>query len=135
MILLDTSVLIDYLRSQDPKLLATMQAEGAAICGVTRAEILHGARNAKHRTQLLIILNVFSQVGIPDAIWDEAGDLLATLRTSGVTIPFTDALLATLAIALDVDLWTRDKHFCDVQAHVPRLKLYRENLPTPEGAG
>ena len=39
MILVDTSVVIDYLRSADATLLALFQAHDAAICGVTRAEV------------------------------------------------------------------------------------------------
>ena len=41
-------------------------------------------------------------------------------------IPFTDALLATVAVSLDVELWVRDQHFVDIQSRIPGLKLYRE---------
>ncbi len=53
MILVDAMVLVDYLRQGDPALLALMQVNGAEFCGVTRAEILRGARGPKHRLKLL----------------------------------------------------------------------------------
>ncbi len=126
MILLDTSVLIDYLRSHDAKLLGVMQSHNAAICGVTRAEILHGARTEQHRAQLLVVLNTFPQVPFAEALWDATGDLLAVLRVNGVTVPFADALLAALSISLDVELWTRDQQFTKMQQHVPALRLFVE---------
>jgi predicted nucleic acid-binding protein len=61
MILLDTSVVIDYLRTADARMLAVFQAEDAAICGVTRAEVLHGARDPAHRAQLIAALDAFGQ--------------------------------------------------------------------------
>jgi len=57
---------------------------------------------------LQIVLNAFFQVTISDLLWDDVGDSLAMLRSNGVTIPFSDAILATLAISLDVEFWTRD---------------------------
>ena len=80
MILVDSTVLIDYLRQGDAALLATMQANGAAICGVTRAEILHGARGPKHRQKLMQLLDTFPLVSMPDSAWDAVGDHLAILR-------------------------------------------------------
>ena len=49
MILADTSVLIDYLRSKDAQLLAHLKNNSAVVCGIVRAEILCGAQNAGHR--------------------------------------------------------------------------------------
>ena len=130
MILLDTSVLIDYLRSHDAKLLGQMQAHDAVICGVTRAEILHGARTEQHREQLLVVLNTFPQVPFAEPLWDAVGNLLATLRAHGVTVPFADVLLAALSISLGVELWTRDAQFTKIQEHVPALRLFVEPLST-----
>ena len=39
-----------------------------------------------------------------------AGDLLAALRSAGVTVPFNDALIAAVAISAGLELWTRDTH-------------------------
>jgi predicted nucleic acid-binding protein len=127
MTLLDASVIIDGLRAKNVALLNQMSAAGGAICGVTRAEILSGARDAKNRANLITILDGFQQIAIPESMWDEIGDVQAQLRTSGVTVPLVDAVLATVAISLDVEVWARDIQFNTIQGVMPALKLYREN--------
>ena len=129
MILVDTSVVIDFSRSGDPAMLATFQAEDAAICGVTRAEVLHGSRDAKHAARLTAALDSFRQEAIPELLWDTIGANLASLRSRAVTVPFADVIIATLAIALDVELWTRDKQFGMIRSVLPALKLFQEPKP------
>ena len=53
MIIVDASVVIDYIRSQDPKLQTLLLALPVAICGVTRAEVLCGSRDPAHRRRQL----------------------------------------------------------------------------------
>jgi len=43
MILVDANVVIAYLKKPDPKVLGLFQTHQAAVCGITRAEVLHGA--------------------------------------------------------------------------------------------
>ncbi|MBA4192568.1 MAG: hypothetical protein C0467_31760 [Planctomycetaceae bacterium] len=127
MILVDTGVLIDYTRTpSDPKLGGLFRTLPLAICGAVRAEILHGSRNPRDRARLVLLLDCFSQLAIPESHWDTIGDNLNALRKSGVTIPFTDAIIATVALANDIELWTRDTHFTLVQRVLPALKLFIE---------
>jgi predicted nucleic acid-binding protein len=125
MILVDAAVLIAYQRTADAKLAALFRSLPVAICRITRAEVLHGARNPSDRQQLLILLNAFQQVSIPDALWDVVGENLATLR-AGVTVPFPDVVLTTVALANGMELWTRDQHFTLIQGVLPSLKLFQE---------
>jgi len=125
MILADSTIVVEFLRTNDAKLRGLIVLSPAAICGVTRAEILHGARDAAHRQKLLIALNMFHQLPFPEVFWDQAGDYLASLRAAGVTIPFADALIATVALASDIELWTRDAHFGQVQRVLPALRLFQ----------
>jgi predicted nucleic acid-binding protein len=126
MIPVDTSVVIDYLRTADPKLVGLFNVHGAAVCGATRAEVLNGRRDPAHRARMLAALNSFHQVPRPDALWDDVGDNLGTLRTSGVTVPFPDVVIATVAIANDIELWTRDNQFLHIQRVLARLRLFVE---------
>lgn len=48
MILIDSSVVIEFTRSGDPALLKQFFIHNGAITGITRAEVLHSARNPKH---------------------------------------------------------------------------------------
>ena len=84
MILVDTSVVIDYIQGKDAKLMVLLPTLPVAICGIVRAELLHGARHPKHRADMLTLLSTFSQLTIAESIWDSVGDNLAALRASGL---------------------------------------------------
>jgi predicted nucleic acid-binding protein len=126
MILVDTSVVIDYTRGKDPKLRALVQTKPVAVCGVVRAEILCGARNAADRANLLVELAAFQAVATLESVWDALGDNLAQVRRNGLTVPLADAIIATLGIENDLEVWSRDQHFPAIQAILPRLKLFQE---------
>jgi predicted nucleic acid-binding protein len=126
MILVDASVLIDFLKKPNAKVLQLLQTNQAAVRGITRAEVLHGARDPADRQRLLNQLNVLAQVTIPDSLWDAVGDALAALRAGGVAVPFPDVVVAYVAIEYGIELWTRDQHFSLVQAVLPQLKLFQE---------
>jgi predicted nucleic acid-binding protein len=126
MILVDASVLIDFLRTKDPKLDRQFRSEPVAVCGVTRAEILAGARRVPDRHRLLLFLNRFQQVPMPDGLWDMVGDNIAALNARGLTVPFPDAVVATLGIENDIEVWARDPHFPTMQKILARLKLFHE---------
>lgn len=125
MILVDTSVVIGYLRSADPAVLALFIARDAAICGISRARVLHGAQSPRDRANLIRSLDGFGQLAIPEALWDEVGDNLVTLRRRGVNVPFADFVVATAAVYYDIELWSLDKHFALVQRVLPALRLFR----------
>jgi predicted nucleic acid-binding protein len=125
-ILLDSTVIFDYTRGTDARLAGWFKKYPVAICEIVRSEVLHGARSPSDRTKLIALLSVFAHVPLPESIWDAVGDNLAILRSNGVTVPFQDAVLTTLAISIDVELWTRDKHFSLIQKWLPPLKLFQE---------
>ncbi|HEY1380649.1 MAG TPA: PIN domain-containing protein [Gemmataceae bacterium] len=126
MTLVDASIVIDYERSGDPTLLQLFRTHGGALCGVTRAEVLHGVRSPANRPKVIAALNSFTHVPIPDSLWDQVGDNLAALRAAGLRFPFPDVVLATVAIANDIELWTRDRQFKLMQSVLPALRLFVE---------
>jgi predicted nucleic acid-binding protein len=71
-------------------------------------------------------LGTYRQVPIPGALWDTVGDHLAALRAAGVTVPFPDVAIATVAIANGIELWARDRHFPLIQSILPALRLFQE---------
>jgi predicted nucleic acid-binding protein len=126
MILADTSVVIAYLRTAEPKLLATLKQHGAAICGITRAEVLYGVRNPADHARFISALNLLPQEPIPDALWDTVGLYLARLRGAGLPMSLADVAISTLAMHLDVELWARDQHFPLIQSVLTTLRLFQE---------
>ena len=65
-------------------------------------------------------------MSLSDSLWDTVGDNLATLRSKGITVPMADAVIATLGIENDIEVWARDPHFPLMQTALPRLKLFQE---------
>jgi predicted nucleic acid-binding protein len=126
MILLDASVLIDALRRPDPRLHQLFITYQAAVCGLTRAEVLCGARSVPHFQNLSAALARFPQISIPETTWDNLGQHLNTLRLRGITVPFPDVLLASVAIVNDIELWTHDAQFTLMQTVLPALRLFQE---------
>lgn len=53
-------------------------------------------------------------------MWDAAGDLDASLRKKGVTIPPMDVLIARICLHHKVSLFTLDEHF----RAVPGLQVF-----------
>jgi len=125
-ILVDTSVVIDYTRGQDARLVALLPTLSVATCGVVRAELLSGARDPKHRATIASLMATFQHIPIPEWLWDKIGDNLAALRVSGITVPLPDVVIATVGIENDIEVWARDAHFSRMQSVLPRLKLFQE---------
>ncbi len=129
MILVDSTVVITFLRTQDARLLALFQTHQASVTGVVRAEILSGVRDATERVRTVTALDGFLQTDIPYSLWDRIGRHRELLRSVGVNLPFNDIVLATLAIHCDVEIWSRDRHFPMMRNVLPSLRLFQE--PTP----
>jgi predicted nucleic acid-binding protein len=95
MILVDAGVLIDFLRTKDPKLHGLLRSLSIAVCGMTRAEILAGTRRPKDRQRLLKFLATFQQVSILEPYWNHVGENLGILYARGITVPFPDVVITT----------------------------------------
>lgn len=126
MILTDTSVLIDFVRAKDARLNVLFPTLLVAICGVSRAEVLRGSQGARHHQRLLTFLNSLQQLPISDSIWDAVGRHLALLQSKGIILPFPDVVIASVAVSMGIELWTRDKHFSVIQTVLPALRLFQE---------
>lgn len=126
MILVDTSILIAYLRSHNTKLLARFQELDAVVSGSIRAEILHGSRNVDDTRRLLEFLAAFPTLGTPETLWDEVELLLFSLRKKSIQVPFNDAVIALLAVTYNVELWTADHDYEAIQSVETRLVPYSD---------
>ena len=124
MILLDTSVLIKHLRTADPSIRTVLSSNPIGVSVVTRAEILHGAKSDPNFASLTRMLDTFHQFGVDDAGWVDLSRNLYEIRKRGLTVPFPDALIATVAVRSGLELWTLDNHFRLMQAALPSLKLF-----------
>jgi predicted nucleic acid-binding protein len=126
MILVDTSVFIDFLRAKDPRMKGHFATFGAAVCGAVRAEVLAGALSPAHAAKLAAALNALPQIPTPESVWDIVGEHLAALRRNGLTAGFVDVVIATAAMTAGLELWTRDKFLLSLPTHLPGLRLFPE---------
>lgn len=114
-VLLDTTAWIDFLRPGTRALgdIASdlIAADRAVICGVVVTELLRGIRGAGELRQLQRMLEQIPRLDTIEQDWDDAGTTLCELRGKGVTVPLTDALIATVARRKGVAILTSDEHF------------------------
>jgi len=81
------------------------------LVGPVLAELLQGMRNAKETDLLKTLLTTLPYLEIDRQDWHAAGQILQELRSRGVTIPLTDALIGMVAKRHDLRLLTIDRHF------------------------
>jgi predicted nucleic acid-binding protein len=130
MILLDASVVIAYWKFHRDEFAAVLRREDIHVCGVTLAELMHGSRDQNDCARIEREIGRFIRLSIDDEDWASLGRNLFLLRTSGIRVPFQDALLATVAITHDMEFWTLDGHYTLIQQALPKLRLF-----SPEAGG
>lgn len=122
-VLLDTSIWIDALRGKTPNIVALTQGllndDRALTCGPVIFEIKRGLRSPE-RKKILPLFDALIRLSFDEAMWDAAGDLDASLRKKGVTIPPMDVLIAQICLHHKVALFTLNEHF----RLVPGLQVF-----------
>ena len=129
MILADTNIFIDFWNNPTEDLKNIFIKEDIAVCGVVRAELLHGAVSAKDFANITTMLEAFDEFNLEIPDWQILGDNLYNLRKKGISIPFSDAIIATTALKHGIPVWTGDKHFLLIQSLLTGLNIYQ----TPDG--
>ena len=113
MILADTSVWIDHLRSGDKELQQQLSRGQVVTHPAVVAELALGS--LKERAKTLALLDLLPQVRV--AKLDEIRTLIEARRLYGHGIGLTDAhLIASVLINPPTLLWTRDKQLRKVAA-------------------
>jgi predicted nucleic acid-binding protein len=129
--LVDTSAWLFALRKDaNPEIksrLDTLLREDIVlITGIIKLELLGGTRNREEFSRLKSRLDALPYVSMEEPLlWDLACEMVFDLRRKGVTIPYTDILIASAAIKEDIILLHADAHFDQVAKH---LKLRVESF-------
>ena len=124
-LLTDTNIFIDYWKRPTEGLRTIFRESDIVVCGVVRAELLHGAVSEKNFREMTIMLDAFDEINPTEDSWQCLGDFLYRMRRHGITAPFTDAMISTIAVENDLSVWTNDKHFTMIQSVIPQLKIAR----------
>ena len=85
--------------------------------GIVKMEILGGTRTSKEFQRLKSRLDVFYSVEADSHLWDEACDLTFNLRRKGVTVPYTDILVAASAMKIKAVVVHADAHYDLIAKH------------------
>lgn len=125
--LLDTNVCIALLKKGDQALSARLRREAptnVALCSVVRAELLYGARKSERVDENLRLLEVFfaafASLPFDDRAAEHYGAIRALLTRAGTPIGANDLLIASIALASDATLVTRN---LDEFRRVPGLRV------------
>jgi predicted nucleic acid-binding protein len=129
-ILVDTSVWIDFFAGRDLPHVATLEQciidnQDLALCGIILTEILQGiVDDATHR-RVRRYLRPLIMLPMPEAVFVRAADIYRQLRKQGITIRKTnDCIIAATALDHRCQLLHNDKDFVSIAKHYP-LKVVK----------
>ena len=122
-VLVDSCVFIRLLRERrDPavELMAHLQLDDLATCGMVRLEVIRGLSLPKVRKAIEGFFDVMQNVSTDNRLWEEATEVAWQLQRKGHQPPAQDILIAASALRIDAAVLTYDRHF-DL---IPGLRLY-----------
>jgi predicted nucleic acid-binding protein len=113
-ILPDTSAWVEYLRRGEAGRAAGLdrrvERREVATCGPVVAELLAGTAE-RDRGKLARALDGLPWIELGRPEWHRAGELAASLRGAGMSVPLTDIEIAVAALAAEATVWTADADF------------------------
>jgi predicted nucleic acid-binding protein len=133
-ILVDTSVLIDYIKNTANHKTGLFQQIldrrfHYGISAFSYLEVLQGARDEKEYTRLSEYLGSLTIYGPRPGLetYNRAAEMAIACRQKGVTIRSTvDTIIAAIAIEQDLSLLHNDTDFDNIQKHVAELRICNE---------
>lgn len=114
-ILIDTSAWIDFFRNQSgvvgDSVATLIERDQAVMTGPVLAELLQGLKSRQEINTLRELFDILPYIETSRRDWEQTGDLLRKLRQRGITVPLTDALIASVAQRTGCAVLTLDRHF------------------------
>ena len=117
MVLIDTSVWIDFFADRDLPHVATLQdliekEEDLSICGIILAEVLQGIRSDSDFAKTKAFLDDLIFLPMRHNTYVQSAELYRSLRKRGITIRKpVDCMIASVAIENDFSLLHNDRDF------------------------
>ena len=111
----DTCAWIDFFNGRQTPLAVALERllrEGEAYtCGAVKYDLVKGVRTDREERALLDALKAVTHLEMNEALWVKAGRLSGKLRKQGLTLPFSDILIAVLALEHGLSVLSTDRHF------------------------
>ena len=130
MILVDTSVWIDFFAGRDLPQVVTLEQfildnEDLALCGIILTEILQGIADDTTHRRVRRYLDPLIMLPMPETVFVRAADIYRKLRKQGITIRKTnDCIIAATALEHRCSLLHNDRDFVPIAKHSP-LKVVK----------
>jgi predicted nucleic acid-binding protein len=115
MVIIDTSAWVEFFR-RNGDLRVKLAVKGlldtfeGALCGPVEMEFLGGARPEEMET-IRGWFGLIPYVRNKQEIWQLAAENYAKLKAAGLTIPWNDILIASIALDKNIRVYAHDKHF------------------------
>ena len=128
LVLVDTSAWIDFFRDDSSPYGVVVDAllQEGLVCtiGLVKAEILPGARTKKEFNLLKEYFNALPFLADSADMWDKVISGQCKLKQKGINgIGIPDLIVAITAMAHDVEVFSRDRHFVSIH-EIIGLKLF-----------
>ncbi|MGB0775061.1 MAG: VapC toxin family PIN domain ribonuclease [Akkermansiaceae bacterium] len=94
----------------------------ALLCGPVELEVLGGARQ-NERAKMQKYFDILPYRASDHKIWRQAMETSWKLRDAGLTVPWNDCIIATIACMYNYRVYSIDKHFPQM-AKILRFSLY-----------
>jgi hypothetical protein len=125
--LVDTSVWIlalrkDFLPDVKDRVAYLLKENAIITSGMIKLELLGGTKEEKEFQRLKIRLDALEMVETNTSLWERAYDLAFSLHRKGITVPYTDILIAASALIMAATVVHADSHF-DLIAHHCDIKV------------
>jgi predicted nucleic acid-binding protein len=123
-IIVDTTIWIEFFRSPDSTvanhLKDLLRQRRVVMVGMVMAEILQGVKAPKEANLVLTSFTKLPYSEMTKDRWQQAGEISASLRKKGTTIPLSDLVIAACALAEGYEVYTLDPHF----KRIPGVKIH-----------
>ena len=122
-ILADTCVWIEFFKTESEtgnNLESLILENSVWVCGVVLFELLQGIQSEKERADVLSALSDLPYAEMSKSLWQKAGELFASLKKRGITLPLSDICMSVIALENNLTVFTIDKHF----KQIPGLQTY-----------
>ncbi len=114
--LVDTSAWIlalrrDFLPGVKDRIAYLLKENAIITSGMIKLELLGGTKEEKEFQRLKLRLDALEIVETNTSLWERAYDLAFSLRRKGITVPYTDILIAASALMMTATVVHADSHF------------------------
>jgi hypothetical protein len=122
MILVDTSAWLFALKKDfhpviKERIEQLLVESEIAICGMIALELLGGTRSEKEYFRLKSRLDALHYIDTDKALWDLSSKLAFDLKRKGMSIPYSDIVIAASALKEKAILVHADSHFDSIADH------------------